>query len=129
MRYLCYRLPVLAAALTLLCPIGTIGIGQAEDTVPQRLKEVVVTATRTPVPVEQSASAVTIIDAEAIEAKQAKTVLEVLRDVLGLDVRQSGGLGGQTSVFMRGGNSSHTLVMIDGCKSIARPMARSIFPI
>ena len=114
MRYLFYRLPVLATALTLLCPIGTIGIGQAEDTAPQRLKEVVVTATRTPVPVEQSASAVTIIDAEAIEAKQAKTVLEVLRDVPGLDVRQLGGLGGQTSVFMRGGNSSHTLVMIDG---------------
>ncbi|MFH1623833.1 MAG: TonB-dependent receptor, partial [Pseudomonadota bacterium] len=49
-----------------------------------------------------------------IEKRQKNTVLEVLRDVPGLDVVQSGGLGGNTDVFVRGANAEHTLVLIDG---------------
>ena len=112
--YLFQRFPVLATTFSVTFFIGGMGSSLAQDTAPQRLDEVVVTATRTPVPIAKSTSSITVIDSETIEAKQVKTVLEVLRDVPGLDVRQSGGLGGQASVFMRGGNSSHTLVMIDG---------------
>ncbi len=112
--YLFQRLPVLATAFSAVFFIGTMGSSQAQDATPQRLDEVVVTATRTPVPIEQTTNSVTVIDAEAIAAKQVDTVLDVLRTVRGLDVRQAGGIGGQTSVFMRGGNSNHTLVLIDG---------------
>ena len=112
--YLIQQLPVLATTFTLVFFTGMIGASQANDTDPQRMGEIVVTATRTPVSIAKTTSSVTIIDAETIEAKQAKHVLDVLRDVPGLDVRQSGGFGGQTSVFMRGGNSTHTLVIIDG---------------
>lgn len=78
------------------------------------LGEVVVTATRTEESIAYLASSVNVITGGEIERKGAKTVLEVLRDVPGLDVVQSGGPGGTTSVYLRGANVGHTLVMIDG---------------
>jgi vitamin B12 transporter len=76
--------------------------------------EVVVTATRIPTPESQVASSVTIITAGEIEARQLQTLPDVLKDVPGLNVVRSGGPGGQTSVFMRGTNSNHTKVFVDG---------------
>lgn len=78
------------------------------------LDPVVVTATKSEVPLAQAASAVTIIDRRTIEEKHLITVTEALREVPGLSIAQTGGPGGTTSVFLRGGNASHTLVLIDG---------------
>lgn len=78
------------------------------------LPETVVTASRLPTPRERVASSVTVVTAEDIAAKQQRTLVEVLGDVPGLQVVQSGGLGKQTSVFSRGSNSNHTLIVIDG---------------
>lgn len=78
------------------------------------LDPVVVTATRTEVPLSQAASSVTIIDRKTIEEKHLITVSEALREVPGLGIVQTGGPGGTTSAFLRGGNTSHTLVLIDG---------------
>src|SRR4030043_83691 len=78
------------------------------------LEGVVVTATRVETPIEEIASSISIIFSKEIEEKQKTTVLEALRDVQGLDVVQTGGAGSHTSIFLRGANSEHTLVMIDG---------------
>jgi vitamin B12 transporter len=78
------------------------------------LEPVVVTATRMETPSSEVASSVTVITSEEIENKQKTTVLEVLRSVPALDVVQQGGAGQQTSVFIRGAKSEHTLIMIDG---------------
>jgi vitamin B12 transporter len=78
------------------------------------LEEVVVTATRVETPIEEIASSITVISSKEIEREQKTTVLEALRDIPGLDVVQTGGLGSHTSIFLRGANSEHTLVMIDG---------------
>ncbi len=59
-------------------------------------------------------SSVTVITAEDIAAKQLRTVPQVLQLVPGLNIVQSGGPGAVTSVFMRGTNSNHTKVLIDG---------------
>ncbi len=59
-------------------------------------------------------SSVTLITSEDIQAKQQRTLPEVLNDVPGLNVVQTGSPGGQTSVFIRGTNSNHTKVLIDG---------------
>ncbi len=80
---------------------------------------VVVTATKTEVPLAQAASSVTIIDRKTIEEKHLTTVSEALREAPGLDIVQTGGAGGTTSAFLRGGNSSHTLVLIDGVEMTA----------
>ena len=78
------------------------------------LQAIVVTATRIPTPELQIASSVTIVTAEEIAARQIRTLPDLLKEVPGLNVVQSGGPGGQTSVFMRGTNSNHTKVLIDG---------------
>jgi vitamin B12 transporter len=62
----------------------------------------------------RNASSVTVITGEQIRERRQSTVLEVLRGVPGLDVVQSGGPGRQTSVFMRGANSEHTKILLDG---------------
>jgi vitamin B12 transporter len=55
-----------------------------------------------------------VITAEEIARSQKTTVLEVLRGRAGISVASQGGRGGLTSVFMRGGNSAHTKVLLDG---------------
>jgi vitamin B12 transporter len=81
---------------------------------PTLLPEIVVSATRNPTPATEVASSVTIITADEIERRQLRTLPDVLRDVPGLNLVQTGGPGGLTSVFMRGTNANHTKVLIDG---------------
>ncbi|MBQ6669458.1 MAG: TonB-dependent receptor [Deltaproteobacteria bacterium] len=78
------------------------------------LEPVVVTATRMETPLQEVIGSCTVITAEEIAAKQYRTVQEALKSVPGLDVVRAGALGQQTSVFLRGGNSEHVLVLIDG---------------
>jgi len=60
------------------------------------------------------ASSITIVTAGEIEARQLRTLPDVLRDLPGLNVVRSGGPGGQTSVFMRWYQLDHTKVFVDG---------------
>lgn len=78
------------------------------------LPPVLVTATRTETPLEQLTTSATVISAEEMQAQQAETVLDALRKAPGLDVVQSGSRGNATSVFIRGAESDHVLVLIDG---------------
>ncbi|MFQ5779868.1 MAG: TonB-dependent receptor plug domain-containing protein [Nitrospiria bacterium] len=78
------------------------------------LEPVVVTAKRIPSPMLEVGSSISVVTAEDIERRNIKSVHEAVREVAGVDVAQSGGLGKITSVFLRGGNSFHTLVLIDG---------------
>src|SRR6266404_2669704 len=75
---------------------------------------IVVSATRIETPVNEIGSSVTLISAEEIERNQRRTLPDVLQTVPGLNIVQTGGPGGKTSVFMRGSNSNHTKVLIDG---------------
>jgi vitamin B12 transporter len=77
---------------------------------------VVVTATLSPDDERGIGSATTVITRERIEASGATTVLEVLRSVPGLDVSRQGSDGALTSVFLRGTNSTQTLVLVDGAR-------------
>ena len=75
---------------------------------------IVVTATRIPTPELQVASSISVITADDIAMREIQTLSDVLKDAPGLNVIQTGGPGGQTSVFMRGTNSNHTKVLVDG---------------
>jgi vitamin B12 transporter len=81
---------------------------------PAELQSIVISATRIPTPVLEVASSMTVITAAEIEARQERTFADVLKEVPGLNVVQTGGPGGVTSVFMRGTNSNHTKVLLDG---------------
>jgi vitamin B12 transporter len=63
---------------------------------------------------EQVANSVSVITREEIELRGQPFVSDLLRTIPGVDVVQSGGRGGTTSVFIRGNNSEHTLVLLDG---------------
>lgn len=75
-----------------------------------------VTATRSQQPLNDALAAVSVITREDIERAQAPDLLELLRLEAGIDIVRSGGPGGQTSLFMRGTNSNHVLVLVDGVR-------------
>ena len=77
-------------------------------------ESIVVSATRLAMPAAQVASSVTVITAADIEARQERSLPDALETVPGLFVEQTGGVGGQTSIFMRGANSNQTKVLLDG---------------
>lgn len=84
------------------------------DNLTLNIPESVVTATRIPTAPKDIPAGVTVIDRETIEAHGYNTLTQALTDVPGLHVSPAGGPGGQASVFVRGGNSNHVLVLRDG---------------
>jgi len=81
---------------------------------PPASDSVVVTATRVPTPVSDIPAGVTVIDRATIEQRGYTDLVQALSAVPGLRVAQSGGPGSQASVFIRGTNSNHVLVLRDG---------------
>lgn len=79
-------------------------------------QEIVVTATRLPQPQSQTLQPVTIITAQDIAQAGQQTLVEVLQALGGVEVASNGGFGQPSSVFMRGANSGHTLVLVDGMR-------------
>jgi vitamin B12 transporter len=75
---------------------------------------VVVSATRIPTPVSEVASSMTVITADDIAARQGQALPDILKDVPGLNVVQTGGPGGLTAIYMRGTNANHIKVLVDG---------------
>ena len=79
-------------------------------------EEIIVTGTRAPIEAGRLPASVTVIDREDIEKLQAKSLPELLRGVAGIDVTISGGYGKTTGIRMRGTESHHVLVLIDGVR-------------
>lgn len=80
------------------------------------LDDVLVTATRRAISAEQALPPVVVIDRAEIERSNAIDVAELLRYHAGIEIARNGGPGQVTSAFIRGANSNHTLVLIDGVK-------------
>ncbi len=106
------RVLVSALILSNVLPAWAAGGAPGGDAEPLQL--VVVSATRIPTPQLDLASSVTVVTAEDMAAQQQRTIADVLRNIPGLNLVQQGGPGSVTSVFMRGTNSNHTKVLIDG---------------
>ncbi|MFA7541753.1 MAG: TonB-dependent receptor plug domain-containing protein, partial [Lysobacterales bacterium] len=80
------------------------------------LATTVVTASRAPEQVDTSLATVSVIDRGQIQASQAHNLLELLRHQAGIDLARSGGHGSAISLFLRGTNSNHVLVLVDGVR-------------
>ncbi len=76
--------------------------------------EIVVTATRLETPAREIGSSVSIISAFDLSLFKRIFILETLRDSPAVSSSQNGGIGGASSVFIRGANSEHTLILLDG---------------
>ena len=91
--------------------------GWAQDATPDTL---VVTANRFQQPVNTVLAPTDIVTREDIERWQSRTVLDVMRRLPGVDVAQNGGMGQSSSLFVRGTEAKHVLVLVDGIP-VARP--------
>lgn len=80
------------------------------------LETITVTATRTEQGLNNTLASVVVIDRTDIESIQPASTLELLSNVAGVDISQQGGRGQSSSVFIRGTNSNHTLVLVDGIR-------------
>ncbi len=101
----------------LLATAGISSSVQADDNETYELKPVlVVTPSRMTEPLGNALASVSVITREDIQLSVAQDLLELLRLQPGVDIVRSGGPGAQTSVFLRGGNSNHVLVLIDGVR-------------
>lgn len=104
------RLLASAAAAAIAFP----AVAQTELPGLRLLPETVVTATRVATPIERLPAGVTVITRQTIEERGYRSLVDALSAVPGLRPVQLGPTGQQTSVFMRGTNSSHVLVLRDG---------------
>src|SRR5262245_9644282 len=75
---------------------------------------IVVSATRTDAPAGQVAAAVTVFGAAEIERRQQPLLADLLHDAPGVAIVRVGAPGGVTSMFVRGGESNYTKVLLDG---------------
>lgn len=80
------------------------------------LDEVVVTATRTPQQQESVIADVSVIGSEEIKRGGQSTLVELLQRQPGIEITHNGGAGKTSGIFMRGTNTGHTLVLIDGVR-------------
>jgi vitamin B12 transporter len=81
--------------------------------------DIVVTATRRPISVDDSFQSVTVIGREEIEAANVQSLSDLLQGLAGVQVNRSGGPGRTTTVFLRGANANQTLVLVDGLRASA----------
>src|SRR5436190_24043 len=101
---------VLASLPCLISP-GSV-IAQATDTA--QLRTVVVSASKVPRPAASLSQAVTVLSGDDLRARGIARVSDALREVPGASLVQSGSFGALTSLFLRGGESRYTKVLIDG---------------
>ncbi|MBJ2118876.1 MULTISPECIES: TonB-dependent vitamin B12 receptor BtuB [Proteus] len=75
-----------------------------------------VTANRFQEPNSSILAPITVVEREQIDRWQSNSVIDVLRRMPGIDVGQNGGIGQQSSIFVRGTNSNHVLILVDGVR-------------
>lgn len=110
------RFPFVSGLLVAALPVAVLA-APADNDADSAFGPVVVTATATPTPQAKVGSSISVITREDIKRSQAATVTDLLKRVAGIHMAESGGPGGQTSIFMRGTNSNHVLVLIDGVEA------------
>lgn len=116
------RLKPLAVALAGLAA-STSFAADSENT----LGEIVVTATRTARTADDSLASVSVITRQDIERSQAQSVQDLLRGLPGVDIANNGGAGKLTALFLRGTESDHVLVLIDGVKVSSATSGQAAF--
>ena len=106
-----HQILALAVAMALSPAAMATGAAQATD-----LDTIVVTATRTAINAEDSNVPVQVIDRAVIERSQATSLVDLLRGRAGINLANQGGPGKLSSVFLRGTESDHVLVLVDGVR-------------
>jgi len=105
------------AAITLACTLLLSHTASAASDSAEKLDQIIVSGSRTPLTINQLGSTVSVISRDEIERREARNVAELLRSVPGFAVSHTGVSGSQTQVRVRGAEANHILVMIDGVRA------------
>ncbi|OUS23779.1 hypothetical protein A9Q99_27480 [Gammaproteobacteria bacterium 45_16_T64] len=104
---------VSAASVVLATSIPHLAIASDQS------EDIVVIGSATPIERSTLGSSISVLDTVAIDNLGIKYAADLLRHIPGLAVSRSGGQGGLTQVRMRGAESNHVLVLIDGIEVAA----------
>ena len=115
MNFSAFR-PELTMASGLVLSLLFDAASAAQPTAPALLEPIVVTASQEPRALESSPASVSVITREEIAAKRYSDVLEALREIPGVHMDQPGARGSVSSIYLRGLDPNHTLVMVDGVR-------------
>lgn len=105
-----FRTTALCAAISL----SLVPAARAQDAA--TLDTIQVTATRIERPLDEALASVTVLTRADIEASQAPDLIDLLGRQAGVDIARTGGPGSASTVFLRGGNANHALVLVDGIR-------------
>jgi len=113
------RYPIRFAALLVFAPVVCFALDAVRSTSTNQeeaaeSQPVIVSATRTDIPLDRSPASVSVISSDDLEQKQIERVSDALREVPGLNVVQTGTPGQLTSIFMRGLPSEDMQVLLNG---------------
>lgn len=99
-----------------LASLALVNAALAEELPVYPLNDIVVTATRAPQPIHNLVADMSVVTAADIRAAGQSTLAELLQTQPGVEISSNGGPGSTTSVYLRGANAGHTLVLVDGMR-------------
>lgn len=102
--------------ITAACCAAALSINAESTNTVEIASPIVITATRIETPIEQTGSSICVIDSDQLSAQQSKTVQSALQQTPGVQRVQNGGPGTTSSVYIRGANANHTLVLVNGVR-------------
>ena len=106
-----------ALATAIACALATnIASAQASGSNTEAIDEIIVTASRVPIPLRQIGTSVSVMDEIEIEARGNFSLTDVLRQMPAIGSSSNGGLGNSTTLRIRGEEGFRTLTNIDGMR-------------
>lgn len=115
-NHICFA-PSLVALAVATCAAAPLHAQTTRSTDPGKPgDDIVVSASRIEQKRSETGQSITIVDQAELDRRQTQILSDVLQTLPGVSVARNGGPGGVTSVFIRGGDSSQTLVLVDGVR-------------
>src|SRR5690554_394574 len=108
------KFPAVIAGVSMMALPLAVAAQSSDQT--EQLDPIVVTATLGPKTVGESLSSVTEIRQQEIARKQPRELSDLLRSQPGVSVQTSGGIGQQTSIYLRGHESDATVLLVNGIR-------------
>lgn len=102
--------------LTVYCICFFFYLNAQQDLPQENLKEVIISSSRIDLPLSKNSRSIQIITKEEIKKSGVITIVDLLQQISGIDIRRRGSDGVQADLYIRGGTFDQTLLLIDGIK-------------
>jgi len=109
------HLLLLSTAAAVLVGLPSIAAAAAAAEIPP-VDEVVVTANRSPERADRVGAQISVLTAEDLRAWQTPVLSDILSSAPGVSVSRTGGVGGATSIYIRGADNGQSVLLVDGIR-------------